>query len=100
MQVPEIIPCIHSCAAGRVTPGTDQSMNLTAPVLSPEDIDSATPPAEFSFRQTLPLPFTRSAPPDAVAPSGTTALMTRKIMPGTSVRRLRNHRSAWPRRGA
>lgn len=46
------------------------------------------------------LPFTAWEPPaePSSAPAPAPALITRRSLPGTSIRRLRNHRSAWPRR--
>jgi hypothetical protein len=43
-------------------------------------------------------PEQEAASAEETAVTASVPLMTRRIKPGTSIRRLRNHRSAWPRR--
>ena len=58
----------------------------------PPDAPPAPLPPQFVFQFSAPAQVT------GLPESGATALITRRQLPGTSIRRLRHHRCAWPKR--
>ncbi len=71
-------------------------MNRIVSIYPPADSGSSVAVLDFPAAES-------AAMPAMIYPSAQPApaeLMTRRIMPGTSIRRLRNHRCAWPRRAS
>jgi hypothetical protein len=64
------------------------SLLLPLPTGDSTDAESANAGSEWQHEESAP----------ALSDTAPVALMTRRIKPGTSIRRLRNHRSAWPRK--
>ena len=68
-------------------------MNRLELVFPPDAPAEIPEPTAFSIK-----PIAAAGVEVAGSADGDTALMTRTVRPGTSIRRLRNHRSAWHRR--
>ena len=86
-------PCLARCSFTPADTGTTSPMNRLDLVFP----SSSQPAPDSGIAQSWAL-TEPDASFDGLQQSGTAELITVRIKPGASIRRLRNNRCAWPRR--